>query len=175
MKRGREVSRLSRLLQRANNGVHVALYELTGGRLGSRMLGYQVAILSVVKRPGRQPCSVPLFVFQDGADVIVVASYRGSAEHPAWFRHLVANPDAAIQVGGRAWPVRARVMDPGERAVWWERVVAQFNGYEKYQRRTSREIPLVRLTPRSNGWAGSGRDLGTGRGIVGTSIDECMG
>ena len=147
VKRGRRASRWSRLLQRAGNGVHVALYELTGGRLGGRMLGHQVAILSTIRRPGAEPYSVPLFVFRDGADVIVVASYRGSAEHPAWFRRLLANPDAVIRVGGRAWPVRAKVMAPGERAAWWERVVAQFAGYEKYQHRTSREIPLVRLTP----------------------------
>jgi deazaflavin-dependent oxidoreductase (nitroreductase family) len=154
------VPRWSRLLQRAGNGVHVALYEMTGGRLGGRMLGHQVAILSIVRRPDLEPYSVPLFVFLDGADVIVVASYRGSAEHPAWFRRLLANPDAIIRVGAQAWPVRAQVMDRDDRAAWWERVVAQFAGYDKYQHRTSREIPLVRLTPAGR-WAGSGQNLGT--------------
>ena len=153
LKSGRRVSRWSRLAQRAINGVHVALYELTGGRLGGRMLGHQVAILSTVRPPGTEPYSVPLFAFPDGADVIVVASYRGSAEHPAWFRRLLAHPDAMIRVGGRAWPVRAEVMDPDERADWWERVAEQFPGYEKYQQRTTRQIPLVRLTPQPRGAA----------------------
>jgi deazaflavin-dependent oxidoreductase (nitroreductase family) len=146
---GRRVSRWSRLVQLANNSVHVTLYEKTRGRMGTRMLGNQVGILTTAKRPGREPYSVPLFTFRDGGDVIIVASYRGSAEHPAWYRNLLANPDAVIQIGNQAWPVQAKVMDPAERAVWWERVVNGFKGYAEYQRRTSQELPIVRLIPRA--------------------------
>jgi F420H(2)-dependent quinone reductase len=145
---GREVSRWSRLVQLVNNSVHVALYEGTRGRLGTRMLGNQVGILTTIRRSGGEPYSVPLFTFRDGDDVIVVASYRGSVEHPAWFRNLLANPNAVIRIGSRAWPVQAKVMDADERAVWWERIVRRFKGYAEYQRRTTREIPMVRLTPR---------------------------
>ncbi|MGW0534062.1 nitroreductase/quinone reductase family protein [Streptomyces sp. NPDC003032] len=145
---GRRVSRWSRLVQLANNAAHTKLYERSHGRLGTRMLGQQVGILTTTRRRNGQPHSVPLFTYRDGDDVIVVASYRGSAEHPAWFRNLATNPDAVIRIGDRSWPVRATVLTGAERGAWWERVVADFKGYADYQRRTSREIPVVRLTSR---------------------------
>ncbi len=145
---GRKVSRWSRWVQRVNNVAHVALYERTNGRLGKRMLGNQVGILTTRRPQGGDPYSVPLFTFPDGEDVVVVASYRGSVHHPRWYRNLLADPDAALRVGGRVRPVRATVMEGDERAEWWQRIVDGFQGYAEYQRRTSRELPLVRLTPR---------------------------
>jgi deazaflavin-dependent oxidoreductase (nitroreductase family) len=148
---GRAVTPWGKLAQLANNGLHIALYEKSRGRLGTRMLGNEVGILTTTRPRDGQPYAVPLFTFRDGRDVIVVASYRGSAAHPAWFRHLVANPEASIQVRGRSWAVRAGVMDADERAVWWDRVVRGFRGYAGYQDRTTREIPLIRLVPRGEG------------------------
>ncbi|MFF8592155.1 nitroreductase/quinone reductase family protein [Streptomyces sp. NPDC015220] len=145
---GRTVTRWSRFVQLANNAAHIALYEGTGGRLGTRMLGNRVGILTTRRPRDGQPYSVPLFTFADGPDVIVVASYRGSAGHPRWYRNLLADPDAVLRVGDRVRPVRARVLDADERAAAWRHVVRRFQGYEEYQRRTTREIPLVRLSPR---------------------------
>lgn len=145
---GRTVTWWGRFVQRANNAVHIALYERSGGRLGGRMLGNQVGILTTVRPRDGEPYSVPLFTFRDGADVIVVASYRGSTDDPRWFRNLLADPDAVLRVGGRVQAVRARVLDGEERAAAWRRVVRGFEGYADYQRRTTRELPLVRLSPR---------------------------
>ncbi|MED7952161.1 nitroreductase/quinone reductase family protein [Streptomyces sp. BE303] len=145
---GRTVTLWGRFAQRVNNAVHIALYERTGGRLGGRMLGNQVGILTTVRPRDGGPYSVPLFTFRDGADVIVVASYRGSSGDPRWFRNLLADPDAVLRVGGRVQAVRARVLEAEERAAAWPRVVRGFAGYADYQRRTTREIPLVRLSPR---------------------------
>lgn len=145
---GRTVTWWGRFVQRVNNAVHIALYERTGGRLGGRMLGNQVGILTTVRPRDGRPYSVPLFTFRDGADVIVVASYRGSSGNPRWFRNLLADPDAVLRVGGRVQAVRARVLDAEERAAAWRRVVRGFKGYADYQRRTTREIPVVRLSPR---------------------------
>ncbi|MFE9427431.1 nitroreductase/quinone reductase family protein [Kitasatospora sp. NPDC006697] len=145
---GRTVTRWGRLAQLANNAVHTALYERTGGRLGGRMLGNRVGILTTVRPRDGRPYSVPLFTFRDGADVIVVASYRGSTGDPRWFRNLLAEPDAELRLGGRVRAVRARVLKAEEREAAWQRVVRGFAGYAEYQRRTTREIPLVRLSPR---------------------------
>ncbi|MFE0426179.1 nitroreductase/quinone reductase family protein, partial [Streptomyces sp. NPDC058953] len=145
---GRRVSRWSRLAQRANNVVHTGLYERTGGRFGTRLLGHEVGILTTTGRGDGQPYSVPLFTFHDGDDVLVVASYRGSAGHPAWYRNLLAEPDATIRIRDRSWPVHARVLDAEERRRWWARLVRDFDGYAAYQRRTTREIPVIRLAPR---------------------------
>lgn len=146
--RGRAVNRWGRFAQRVNNTAHVALYERTRGRVGKRMLGNQVGILTTAGRQGGEPYSVPLFTFSDGKDMLVVASYRGSVHNPAWFRNLLADPDAVLRVADRAWPVRARVLEGDERAETWRWLVEGFKGYAAYQRRTSRELPVVRLSPR---------------------------
>jgi deazaflavin-dependent oxidoreductase (nitroreductase family) len=145
---GRAVNRWGRLAQLANNVVHTALYERSGGRLGTRMLGNRVGILTTRRPRDGQPYSVPLFTFPVGPDVIVVASYRGSAGDPRWYRNLLADPDAVLRVGNRVRAVRGRVLEAEERAALWQHVVRGFPGYADYQRRTTREIPLVRLSPR---------------------------
>lgn len=41
----------------------------------------------------------------------------------------------------------AHILSPEERAPLWSRIAADYPVYRGYQERTSREIPLVRLTP----------------------------
>jgi F420H(2)-dependent quinone reductase len=60
----------------------------------------------------------------------------------------VANPDTTIQIGSSRRDVHARVADAAERERLWLLVVAVNSGYEGYQKRTEREIPLVILEPR---------------------------
>ena len=54
-----------------------------------------------------------------------------------------------MQVGSSRRAVRARVASAAERTRLWPRVVDAYRGYEDYQRRTGREIPLVILEPRA--------------------------
>ena len=62
--------------------------------------------------------------------------------------HLRANPETTVQVGGERRPVRARVADAAERERLWPKVVDLYGGYDGYQRKTDREIPLVILERR---------------------------
>ena len=80
---------------------------------------------------------------------IAVASKGRYPKNPAWFHNLRANPDATVQVGSQRRPVRARVATPSERTRLWPRVVDLYGGYRDYQERTTREIPLVILEPRT--------------------------
>jgi len=90
----------------------------------------------------------PLVYARDGENFVLIASKGGYPKHPAWFHNLVANPDTTVQVGSRHVEVHARVADPEERRRLWPVVVGVYSGYEDYQRRTGREIPLVILEPR---------------------------
>jgi deazaflavin-dependent oxidoreductase (nitroreductase family) len=62
--------------------------------------------------------------------------------------NLRANPDTTIQIGSRRLAVRARIADPQELTRLWPKAIDVYPGYEGYQRRTAREIPLVILEPR---------------------------
>jgi deazaflavin-dependent oxidoreductase (nitroreductase family) len=128
---------------------HVLAYRATGGLLGHRALGLPRMLLldHVGARSGKRRTN-PLAYVRDGDDLVIVASKGGSPRHPAWYHNLRANPDTTVQVGSRRIPVRARVATAEERRRLWPLVVDAYRGYEAYQRRTRREIPLVVLEPR---------------------------
>ena len=136
------------LLGRLAKG-HTAIYRATGGLVGHRppfappmLLLDHVGAKSAVKRTS------PLVYATDGEDVVLVASKGGFPKHPGWFHNLRANPDTTIQIGRRRRAVHARVADPEEHRRLWPKVVEVYAGYDDYQRRTEREIPLVILEPR---------------------------
>jgi deazaflavin-dependent oxidoreductase (nitroreductase family) len=81
---------------------------------------------------------------------VVVASRGGDDHHPAWFLNLRDRPDVEVSLQGKPKrPMRARVAAPEERARLWPQVTATYKGYAGYQEKTTREIPLVLLEPRT--------------------------
>ena len=132
--------------------LHVAVYRGSRGRIGHRVRGAPPILLldHVGAKTGRRRAA-PLGYIRDGEDIVVVASKGGYPHHPAWYHNLMANPHTTIQIGSRRLPVRARAADAAERDRLWPKVVDAHHGYEGYQRRTERTIPLVILEPRQDG------------------------
>ena len=131
-------------------GGHTVLYRLSGGAIGHRVPGIKGRMLlldHVGARSGRKR-TAPLLYFSDGENLVLVASKGGFERHPAWFHNLHANPETTVQVGRERREVRARVATPEERERLWPRAVEIWPGYDSYQERTNREIPLVVLEPR---------------------------
>jgi deazaflavin-dependent oxidoreductase (nitroreductase family) len=136
------------LLRRLMGG-HAAVYRATNGLVGHRFPGSPPMLLldHVGARSATRRTS-PLVYASDGENLVLVASKGGYPKHPSWFHNLLAHPDTTVQVGSRHLDVHARVADPEERRRLWPVVVGVYGGYEDYQRRTEREIPLVVLEPR---------------------------
>ncbi|HEY2141669.1 MAG TPA: nitroreductase family deazaflavin-dependent oxidoreductase [Solirubrobacteraceae bacterium] len=136
------------LLKRAMGG-HTTVYRATHGLIGHRFPGAPpMLLLDHVGAKSATKRTSPLVYMREGDDLVIVASKGGYPKNPAWFFNLKANPDTEVQVGSRRRPVRARVANPEERARLWPKVLKVYGGYEDYQRRTEREIPLVILEPR---------------------------
>lgn len=132
-------------------GLHTFAYRATKGRIGRRIPGVRAPILlldHVGAKSGVKRTS-PLSYICDGDDVVLVAAKGGYAKHPAWFHNLKANPDTSVQICSERRPVHARVASPEERRRLWPMAVSVHQGYEDYQRRTDREIPLVVLEARA--------------------------
>jgi deazaflavin-dependent oxidoreductase (nitroreductase family) len=120
---------------------------LRGGR--GKFLGMDVLILHTVGRRSGQPRQSPLAWFADSQDAwLIVAS--GGVAHPDWYRNLMAHPErASIELPGRdPVPVTPQQLDGADRAQAWQRITAAQPRYAKYQRKTDREYPVVRLTLR---------------------------
>jgi F420H(2)-dependent quinone reductase len=143
--RGRPFGTVERTVQKAITAVHKTALDWSGGRLGGTVAGNPVAILTTVGRKSGQARSTPLFAYADGEDFIVVASNGGTATAPAWFLNLQSDPDATLKVGADEHPVTAEVLSPSEKQQWWPRLTSEYSGYESYQAKTDRDIPVVRL------------------------------
>ena len=136
------------LLGRLMQG-HTLAYRATRGLVGHRIPGLpQMLLLDHVGAKSGQRRTSPLVYAEDGNHLVLVASKGGHPKNPAWFHNLRANPDTTVQVGSQRRPVHARLARPEERGRLWKKAVAVWGGYDDYQRRTDREIPLIVLEPR---------------------------
>ena len=130
------------------SALHRALFRLTGGRLGSRLVDNDMLLLTTTGASTGRDHTVPLLYLEHDGDLVVVASYGGRPDHPQWYGNLLANPRGLVQVGSESFPVESRVASPEERSLLWPRVIDAYDGYGVYQARTDRVIPLVILQRR---------------------------
>jgi deazaflavin-dependent oxidoreductase (nitroreductase family) len=129
--------------------LHRGLYRLLGGRLVGTGFGMPVVILVTTgRKTGKKRETVLTSPLVEGDTVVLIASYGGDDRHPAWYLNLRDQPDVELDVKGDRRPMRARVASPEEKAELWPRIVASYKGYDSYQRKTDRDIPVVILEPR---------------------------
>jgi len=134
-------------LIRAFGSFHAWAYEASGGRWGGRLLGLPMVLLHLVGRKTGKPRRTPLLYMKDGEDVVIVASFYGSADHPAWYRNLMVHAEFDIRMDRRRFRVHARTASLEEHEKLWPRLVDFYPDYAVYQSRTDREIPVVILSP----------------------------
>jgi deazaflavin-dependent oxidoreductase (nitroreductase family) len=136
-------AKLVNLFPRAN----VIIYRLSNGRFGGKMQDLPVLILHTVGRKSGKPRQSPLLYIQEGDDYVIVASRGGSDEPPAWWLNLQAMPETTIEIKGSQRRVTARKATAEEKAAYWPRLTAGYSFYDDYQARTTRDIPVIVLTP----------------------------
>jgi len=104
-------------------------------------------LLTTIGRKSGEARHVPLLYVDDGDGFLIMGSKGGNVDHPVWYLNLQANPECEIRVSSLHTRARARVLGGQERATAWARVADRHPTYAKYQDRTDREIPVVRLEP----------------------------
>jgi deazaflavin-dependent oxidoreductase (nitroreductase family) len=128
---------------------HRTIVHLSGGRLLGSVSGMPVVELRTVGRTSGLPRTTMLTApVVDGDRIVLVASKGGDDRDPDWYRNLVAHPEIELTMAGRRRPMRARPASAAEKAELWPLVIAAYQGYGGYQRRTQRDIPLVICEPR---------------------------
>lgn len=124
---------------------HVERYQATDGEEGHDWNGVPVLILTTTGRKSGEKRPVPLIYQPYDDKLLVVASKGGADEPPLWFRNLEANPDVEVQVKADRFAARARTATPEEKPDMWRTMAAIWPDYDAYQKKTSREIPVVVL------------------------------
>lgn len=113
-------------------------------------MGMDVLILNTVGRRSGQPRETPVAWFAGGEDAWLIVASGGGSRHPDWHANLMAHPDrASIDLPGRgALTVTPYVLDGAERERAWQRIAAAQPRIAKYQSKSDRRYPVVRLTRR---------------------------
>lgn len=137
---------VTRLMRTASQS-HALLYRLSRGRLGGRIVGMPVLLLTTTGRRTGRRRTTPLSYLRDGDDYVLTASNGGNHWFPAWWMNLKVRPSAVVQVGPQKLRVSAREAAPEEAYRLWPKFVEGYKGYGDYANRTSRKIPVVILTP----------------------------
>ncbi|WP_406045182.1 nitroreductase family deazaflavin-dependent oxidoreductase [Micromonospora sp. NBC_00898] len=126
----------------------VWLYRRSGGKLGGKMFGAPVLLLTTTGRKSGRSWTVPLMYQTDGDRWVIIASNGGSARHPAWWLNLRSQPDASVQIGRQTYLVTAVETAGEDRERLWQQMADMYKGYDGYARKTTRQIPVVVLQRR---------------------------
>src|SRR3546814_689678 len=110
----------------------------------------QSLLLTTIGAKSGQKRDITLFYAKSGDNFVLAASLGGAPVHPAWYKNLVANPTAEIQVGLNHYVVKARDAKGEERKAMLQLLVDQvMDRYNEYEEMTQghREMPIVVLEP----------------------------
>lgn len=142
------MARRFKSLYKALNVVHERVFTATDGRVFGRAGGMTAVKLTTVgKKTGLERVTMLTSPLVEDNTVVLVASFRGGPNHPAWYHNLRAQPRVRAMRRGFDLDMDATVLTGDERAALWARITALEPRYAEYQRRTEREIPLIVLTP----------------------------
>jgi deazaflavin-dependent oxidoreductase (nitroreductase family) len=117
-------------------------------RSGDKFQGMDLLYLTTVGAKSGQKRQSTVSRFADGDDAwLVVASAGGSAHNPAWYHNIAAHPDQVwVEFGSRQLRVTPTQLDGEARAQAWDRITKSQPRYTGYQKKTDRDIPVIRLS-----------------------------
>ncbi len=119
------------------------------GKVGGQFEGAPLLLLHSTGAKSGEERVNPVMYQAVGSDMAVFASKAGAPTNPDWYYNLLANPRATAEVGTEKVQVTARVADADERDRIWTKQKADYPGFADYEKATSRQIPVVILTPES--------------------------
>ena len=117
-------------------------------RKSGRFLGMRLLVLNTVgKKTGAQRATPLAWFSGENGSWLIVASAGGAIGNPAWFYNIAAHPDSlSIDVDHSNIPVTAERLEGAEREFAWASITAAAGQFTKYETKTDRVIPVIRLT-----------------------------
>ncbi|MCU1428672.1 MAG: hypothetical protein JWL83_2672 [Actinomycetia bacterium] len=139
---GRCIKLAAKVLSRT----HIAVHRITGGRVGRRWNGGDVAFITTTGRRTGRPHTTPLACIHHRDGVAVVASNGGSYRAPDWWLNLQHQPVAEVELAGTRQTVLARIADAAEQEPLADSFARAYPRFERYRQRERRAMPVVVLT-----------------------------
>lgn len=128
---------------------HVAAMETTNADAVWIQAGMPHVLLETVgRRSGnRHKVALPTWTDPDG-DLIIVASFAGSTQHPSWYLNLTdteSNPNVRCLLQSGPMTATPQILEGSERDDLWAQLTRDRAWYRDYEAKAGRQIPLVRL------------------------------
>ena len=106
--------------------------------------GSLILLTTTGAKTGQQRIA-PLMLVNDGNRLLAVASKGGAPKHPDWYLNILAHPEVTVEVGSEKFETTARILTGDEREQAYRRAAEVVPPYADYQKRTTREIPVIAL------------------------------
>ena len=128
------------------NGKIIAEFRANDGKVGGPFEGAPMILVHHTGAKSGTERVAPLMYQQVGDSFAIFASKAGAPDNPAWFHNLVANPKTTAEVGTQTYNVTARVAEPSEREVIYDRQKQRYPQFAEYEKSAApRAIPVVVL------------------------------
>jgi deazaflavin-dependent oxidoreductase (nitroreductase family) len=129
------------------NATIIEEFRANGGAVGGQFAGAPLLLLHTVgARSGQRRVNPVMYQKVDGG-YAVFASKAGAPVNPDWYHNLLAHPQVTAEIGTQTVELVARVADGDERERIWAAQKAAYPGFADYERKTTRQIPVIVLEP----------------------------
>lgn len=134
---------------------HLETYLTSGGTrghimdvsaVGGRVLTTHCLIKYVGRKSGKSYVKA-LIYGNAGGEIVIVGSRGGADSHPEWYLNVLASKTIGVQIATQAFEATWREPEGEERHQVWAYMAHLYPPYITYQKSTSRQIPVVMLTP----------------------------
>jgi deazaflavin-dependent oxidoreductase (nitroreductase family) len=123
----------------------ISEFRANQGKVGGQLANMPVLLLTMTGAKTGRSITKPLVYTTDGDRIVVIASFAGAPNNPAWYRNLVANPEATVELGSERFRVRAEATSGEERQRLFKGQAEQMPIFADYQQKTTRQIPVLVL------------------------------
>lgn len=123
-------------------------FRANDGRVGGHFEGKPLLLLHTTGAKSGEERVNPVAYTKDGDKLVVIASKGGAPSHPDWYHNIVAHPHVTVEVGTEKIEATASVVQEPERRRLYDKMIQVMPGFAEYEKKTTRSIPVIVLTPR---------------------------
>ena len=121
-------------------------FRSNAGKVVGNFDGRPVLLLTTTGAKSGRTHTTPVMCLAEGDALYVFASMAGAPTSPAWYHDLLAHPGVAVEVGTERFEAQATAVDRAERDRLYAKQAALYSNFAEYEEKTTRVIPVVRLT-----------------------------
>jgi deazaflavin-dependent oxidoreductase (nitroreductase family) len=120
-------------------------FRAAGGKVRGQFEGAPLLLLTTTGAKTGRTHTTPVVYLEDAGRIFVFASKGGAPTNPAWFHNLVAHPTVTVELPGETFEARAVPVEGAARDRIWTAQKELMPGFEEYEAKTERQIPVVEL------------------------------